>query len=70
MKNLTIQQMENIEGGSKLTAFCAGFAAGQAGVWLAVKIGLIAAPAVGAGMAAVVGLIDLACAVIALDEFF
>lgn len=70
MKSLTLQQMESVEAGSKFTAFCAGFGATQAGIWAAVKIGLIAAPAIGAGMATVVGLIDVACAVAAWEEYF
>lgn len=70
MKSLTLQQMESVNGGSKFTAFCAGFGASQAGVWAAVKLGLIAAPAIGVGMGVVVGLIDVACAVAAIDEYF
>ncbi|WP_162989963.1 hypothetical protein [Chryseobacterium sp. 6424] len=67
MKTLSLQQMESINGESGFSSFCAGFAAGQVGVAVAVKIGLIAAPPVGATVGAVVLAIDAACA---LEWFF
>lgn len=70
MKKLSVQQMENVEGGGAFSSFCAGFGAGQVGIAAAVKIGLIAAPAVGATMGAIVLLIDAACTYATLKDFF
>ena len=61
MKTLSLQQMETVNGESAFGSFCAGFAAGQVGVAVAVKIGLIAAPPIGATLGAVILAIDAAC---------
>lgn len=62
MKTLSLNQMENISGESRFGSFCAGFAAEQVGIAVAVKIGLIAAPPVSATVGAIVFAIDVACA--------
>ena len=62
MKTLSLKEMENIIGESKFGDFCAGFGAGQVGIAVAVKIGLIAAPPIGATVGAVILAIDIACA--------
>lgn len=54
--------MEAISGESRFGDFCAGFAAGQVGIAVAVKIGLIAAPPIGATLGGIVFAIDVACA--------
>lgn len=63
MKKLNTQQMEVINAQGRFSHFCAGFAAGQAGIVAAVKIGLITAPPIGTTAAAIIAAIDVACAV-------
>lgn len=70
MKSITSQQMESIEGGSKLTTFCLGFQAGEMSAGAAVAAGLIAAPPIGAAMAVVLGAINLACIAAEIREFW
>lgn len=61
MKSITIQQMENIEGGSAFSDFCKGFGAGQIGVAAAVRLGIIAMPAIGQTVGTIILAIDIAC---------
>lgn len=70
MEILKIEEIENINGGSKFGAFCAGFAAGELAAGGAIAIGLIAAPPLGAAAYVILGAINLACAYEGLSSFF
>lgn len=70
MKSLTIKQMEDIDGGSKFGAFCAGFAAGEIAAAGAIAIGLVVAPPLGAAAYVLLGAINIACAYEGLKDIF